>query len=177
MAPAHRRTIDLSQYPDLVVIYLGMRVHSFAGLKTLVGLWPQDFRRRCGQARWSLVARADHLLSVSLASGHASILARLPVPRNLVPLRAASPLVAKFLSDTGGAGFWHETYFIRGGFEAVYDDIPAPLGLTAFAPSVPAHGAMFSARKRLKVGGEPVLADPVPEQSGRDVQPNTSNRI
>ena len=41
MAPAHRRTIDLSQYPDLVVIYLGMRVHSFAGLKTLVGFGPK----------------------------------------------------------------------------------------------------------------------------------------
>jgi hypothetical protein len=32
-----------------------------------------------------------------------------------------------FLRDSGGTGFWHETYFIRGGFEAIYDDLPKPL--------------------------------------------------
>ena len=36
-----RRTVDLSAYPDLVVIYLGMRVNAFAGLKRLLGLGPQ----------------------------------------------------------------------------------------------------------------------------------------
>jgi fumigallin biosynthesis monooxygenase-like protein len=29
-----------------------------------------------------------------------------------------------FLRDSGGTGFWHETYLIGGGMEAVYDDIP-----------------------------------------------------
>ena len=29
-----RRTVDLSGYPDLVVIYLGMRVNRLMGLKT-----------------------------------------------------------------------------------------------------------------------------------------------
>lgn len=32
-----RRTVDLSEYPDLVVIYLGMRVNGLTGLKTLLG--------------------------------------------------------------------------------------------------------------------------------------------
>lgn len=36
-----RRTVDLSAYPDLVVIYLGMRVNAFAGLKTLAGFGPK----------------------------------------------------------------------------------------------------------------------------------------
>jgi hypothetical protein len=31
-----RRTVDLSQYPNLVVVYLGMRVNRFTGLKTLL---------------------------------------------------------------------------------------------------------------------------------------------
>jgi hypothetical protein len=35
------RTVDLTAYPDLVVIYLGMRVRTFAGIKTLLGLGPQ----------------------------------------------------------------------------------------------------------------------------------------
>jgi len=40
-APVERRTVDLSSYPDLVVIYLGMRVNTLAGLKTLIGFGPR----------------------------------------------------------------------------------------------------------------------------------------
>lgn len=36
-----RRTIDLSAYPDLVVIYLGMRVNRLAGLRTVLGFGPK----------------------------------------------------------------------------------------------------------------------------------------
>ena len=36
-----RRTVNLSAYPNLVVIYLGMRVNRLAGLKMLFGLGPQ----------------------------------------------------------------------------------------------------------------------------------------
>src|SRR4051794_9882899 len=32
-----RETVDLSDYPDLVVLYLGMRVNAFQGLATLLG--------------------------------------------------------------------------------------------------------------------------------------------
>ncbi len=31
-----RRTVDLSAYPNLVVIYLGMRVNRLSGLSTLI---------------------------------------------------------------------------------------------------------------------------------------------
>ena len=41
MARVDRRTVDLSAYPDLVVIYLGMRVNALSGLKRLLGLGPQ----------------------------------------------------------------------------------------------------------------------------------------
>ena len=40
-AKVDRRTVDLSGYPDLVVIYLGMRVNAIAGLKTLLGFGPK----------------------------------------------------------------------------------------------------------------------------------------
>jgi hypothetical protein len=36
-----RRTVDLSQFPELVVIYLGMRVNRITGLKTLFGFGPK----------------------------------------------------------------------------------------------------------------------------------------
>jgi hypothetical protein len=32
-----RQTVDLSAYPDLVVVYLGMRVNRLYGLRTLMG--------------------------------------------------------------------------------------------------------------------------------------------
>jgi hypothetical protein len=60
----------------------------------------------------------------------------------------------EFLRDSGGTGFWHETYFRRGGIEAVYVDMKSPTGLARFAPVEAARGAMFSARKRAGVAGE-----------------------
>ena len=36
-----RTTVDLSAYPDLVMILLGMRVNTAAGVKTLLGFGPQ----------------------------------------------------------------------------------------------------------------------------------------
>lgn len=37
----NRQTVDLSSYPNLVVIYLGMRVNRLTGLKTLLGFGPK----------------------------------------------------------------------------------------------------------------------------------------
>ena len=36
-----RQTVDLSKYPDLVVVYLGMRVNRIQGIKTLLGFGPR----------------------------------------------------------------------------------------------------------------------------------------
>jgi hypothetical protein len=41
MSNVSRKTVDLSQYPDLVVIYLGMRVNALTGMKTLLGFGPK----------------------------------------------------------------------------------------------------------------------------------------
>jgi hypothetical protein len=61
---------------------------------------------------------------------------------------SASQWWTKFLRDSGGTGFWHETYFMRGGMEAVYDDMVATTGFLAFAQAMPARGPLFSARTR-----------------------------
>ena len=37
----NRQTVDLTAYPDLVVIYLGMRVNAMTGIKTLIGFGPK----------------------------------------------------------------------------------------------------------------------------------------
>ena len=44
-----RATVDLSAYPDLVIIYLGMRVNALRGLLTIAGLGPQIMA--AGQAK------------------------------------------------------------------------------------------------------------------------------
>jgi hypothetical protein len=59
------------------------------------------------------------------------------------------------MRDSGGTGFWHEVYLMRGGMEGVYADLNLPpVGFQGFAPSLPAHGGMFSARQRLRLAGE-----------------------
>ena len=54
---------------------------------------------------------------------------------------------------------------MRGSMEAIYDDMPRPIGLALFAPVVPAHGPMFGARRRLRVPGEADLPPAVPEHA------------
>ena len=39
----NRQTVDLSGFPNLVVIYLGMRVNRLTGIKTLLGFGPRIF--------------------------------------------------------------------------------------------------------------------------------------
>jgi hypothetical protein len=71
----------------------------------------------------------------------------------------------RFLRDSGGTGFWHEAYFMRGGMEAVYDDMPGRLGFLSFAPAIPAKGGMFSARRRAGVTGDEQLVPAVSEEA------------
>jgi hypothetical protein len=68
-----------------------------------------------------------------------------------------------FLRDSGGTGFWNETYFAKGGMEAIYDDLSHPIGFMRFARVVPARGGLFSARKRLGLGGSPEAVEPIIE--------------
>ena len=39
--PVSRKTVDLSSFPDLVVIYLGMRARSLRGLLTVLRFGPR----------------------------------------------------------------------------------------------------------------------------------------
>ena len=49
----------------------------------------------------------------------------------------------------GGGGFWHETYRLRGGMEAIYLDMPG-LGFGRFAPPLAPDGPFLSARQRIE---------------------------
>ena len=159
----NRRTVDLSAYPDLVVIYLGMRVNAITGLKTLIGFGPRISK--------SVDAQPDGLLLhenflFSLFPAHAGMRQYWRDFDSLEQWTRSEPhrqWWQAFLRDSGGTGFWHEAYFIRGGMEAVYIDIEVPLGFSVFAPVVPARGGMFSARRRLNMSDEPKMAAPLSE--------------
>jgi hypothetical protein len=156
-----RRTVDLSDYPDLVVIYLGMRVNRLTGIKTLLGFGPKISA--------SVAVQPDGLLRhetifYSFFPMHLGMRQYWRDADSLLKWTRSDPhrqWWQSFLKDSGGSGFWHETYFRRGGIEAIYDDVPRPLGLMGFAPVVPARGPMFgaAARAERQFTGKPVLSE------------------
>jgi hypothetical protein len=157
----NRRTVDLSQYPNLVVVYLGMRVNRLAGLKTLFGFGPKIAA--------SVDAQPDGLLLhenflFSLFPPHAGMRQYWRDMESLLAWTRSEPhrhWWKAFLRDSGGTGFWHETYLLTGGMEAIYDDVAEPIGFMKFAPVVTARGPMFGAAARSHQAsvGEPVLSE------------------
>jgi hypothetical protein len=154
-ARVNRRTVDLSGYPDLVVIYLGMRVNAFAGLRTLVGFGPQIAKSVEAQPE-GLLLHENFLFS--LLPPHVGMRQYWRDFESLESWARSEPHRAwwqRFLQDSGGTGFWHEAYFISGHMEAVYDDMVKDTGFLRFAPVHLAKGSMFTARGRAKRAGEP----------------------
>jgi hypothetical protein len=158
-----RQSVDLAAYPNLVVIYLGMRANTLRGFRTLVGFGPR--------IKKSVDANPEGLLL------HENLVYTFFPPhvgmrqywRDFESLErwARTGVHAQwwksFLEDRGGAGFWHETYFRGGQIESVYIDMPA-VGLSQFAPLEEARGSMFSARRRLGLTEVTDLESPIPEE-------------
>jgi hypothetical protein len=127
--PPTRRSVDLSGYPDLVVVYLGYRANAPRGLLTimllqeffLLGPFHVGFRQY-----WTDFA---HLKTFTVTGQHATWWASMG-------------------KDTKGGGFWHETYCKSGGIEALYIDMP-PLGLGRFAPELDPVGPFMTSAQRL----------------------------
>ena len=160
----NRQTVDLSQYPNLVVVYLGMRVNRLTGLKTLFGFGPQISN--------SVAAKPDGLLLhenflFSFFPVHAGMRQYWRDMESLLAWTRSEPhrlWWRNFLRDSGGTGFWHETYLMRGGMEAIYDDVAKPIGFMRFAPVKVARGPMFGAAHRAAT-----LHDVEPVVSERDL--------
>jgi hypothetical protein len=156
---AQRETVDLSEHPDLVVIYLGMKVHKLRGVKTVLRLGPQIEK--------SVAAKPPGLLlheRVFFSPRHVGMRQYWHDFESLEAWTRELPHQAwwrDFLRDPSGTGFWHELYSLQGGMEAMFIDMPA-LGMGACLPRHPARGSMFSARRRLRRTGdvpEPVVAE------------------
>lgn len=143
-----RRTVDLSQYPDLVVIYLGMHVNRLTGLKTLLGFGPKISASVGAQPEGLLV---HEFFILSMFPPHLGMRQYWRDMDSLMAWSRSEPhreWWKAFLRNSGGTGFWHETYLMKGGMEAIYDDVPKPIGFLRFAPAVQARGPMFTAAHR-----------------------------
>jgi fumigallin biosynthesis monooxygenase-like protein len=157
----NRRTVDLSQYPGLVVIYLGMRVNRTTGLKTLLGFGPKISASVDAQPEGLLVHEP---IFYSMFPPHVGMRQYWRDIESLLAWTRSDPhreWWKAFLKDSGGTGFWHETYLMQGGMEAIYDDVAQPIGFLRFAPAVQARGAMFGAASRAhgQYAAAPVLTE------------------
>lgn len=158
-----RRTVDLSQYPDLVVLYLGMRVNALRGIRTLLGFGPKI--AAVGRAMPDGLLAHDNII-YSLVPPHLGMRQYWRDFDSLETWARSEPhreWWRGFLRDSKGTGFWHEAYFMRGGMEAVYVDVPEIFGLRKFAAEVPAKGPMFSSRQRAGRDGAATSPSVVPE--------------
>jgi hypothetical protein len=163
MARVDRRTVDLSAYPDLIVIYLGLRVNALTGIKKALGLGPQ-IAKSVADKPDGLLLHEDLLFS--FFPPHVGMRQYWRDFESMERWTRSAPhrqWWKDFLRESGGTGFWHETYSIRGGIEAIYDDMPTPFGLMKFAPLSTARGSVFSSRQRLARTGSESSPAPTPE--------------
>jgi hypothetical protein len=116
----NRQTVDLSTFPHLIVIYLGMRVNFLTGIKTLLGFGPKISQ--------SVTDKPDGLLLheniiYSIWPLHMGMRQYWRDFDSLEAWARSEPHRVwwqTYLKNTRGTGFWHETYFLEGGMEAVY---------------------------------------------------------
>ncbi len=162
MARLQRQTVDVTKYPELVIIYLGMKVNNLRGVGTVMKFGPQISR--------SVEQKPDGLLLhenfvFSLWPLHVGMRQYWRDFSSLEAWTRALPHQAwwkEYLKDPAGTGFWHEAYSATGHIEAIYDNMDTRPGLSAFADLKPARGPMFGARSRLGLAGQ-APQSPLPE--------------
>jgi Domain of unknown function (DUF4188) len=157
-----RVTVNLDEYPDLVIIYLGMRARSLRGLRTLAGFGPK-IRKAVADGPDGLLLHENLLFSlIPLHSGMRQYWRDFDSLERWARSVPHSEWWQRFLRDRGGTGFWHETYFRGGQLESVYIDMPR-IGLARVGSIEAAKGSMFSARRRLGITSSSSIEPPIPE--------------
>lgn len=146
-AHSPRQSVDLSAYPDLVVVYLGFRVTRLRGVLALLGLG-RGIDRAVRAAPDGLLAHEPVYFGLT----HIGMRQYWRDMASLERFTRSEPHKSwwrDFLKDSRGAGFRHETYTRAGGMEAIYIDMPTPIGFGRFAPARAPQGPFMTARQRL----------------------------
>lgn len=160
-----RQTVELSNYPELVVIYLGMRVNAWTGLKTLLGFGPK-ISKSVADHPDGLLLHENMIFSIfPLHFGMRQYWRDFEALESWVRSDPHRQWWKEFLGNSKGTGFWHEAYFMEGGMEAVYLNMVKKTGFLCFAPALEARNSMFSARQRIHKADNPSKKEaPVSEQ-------------
>jgi hypothetical protein len=152
-APIIRQSVDLSAYPDLVMIMLGFRVKGWRGLFAL---------RRIGMGLNAVAQDKPRGLlahdGIMFGLTHVGIRQYWQDMETLEAFTRSEPHAdwwRRIRELSAGAGFWHETYHARGGVEALYVAMPGPVGLQQFAPARQPVGPFMSARARIQGSAVP----------------------
>lgn len=143
-----RKTVDLSQYPDMVMVILGFRAKGWRALAALfrLGKGFADIRRNPPDG---LLGEEPCLFGWNHI-GFRQYWRDLDSLERFTRSAPHSLWWRDFLKDSQGAGFWHEAYSAKGGIEAIYIGMPERIGLAAFAPVRNPIGPFMKARDRLR---------------------------
>lgn len=144
----HRRfTVSLKDYPDLVMVVLGLEIRNPRALLSMPLI---------GRGLGLIAATApDGLLHHQAQRYGWRHLGFRQYWRDFDSLERFTRSVPHaewwrhFMARYRGCGFWHETYRMRGGIEAIYVDMSEAPGLASFAPPCEATGPLKTSRMRL----------------------------
>jgi len=143
-----RRTVDLSPYPDLVMILLGFRLRSLRAVPTFFRLG-RGFAEIARHPPEGLLASDNFLFGWN----HLGIRQYWRDMETLSRFTRTSPHAGwwgRYATNFGGAGFWHEVYCARGGVEALYLGMPETgFGLGRFARAARPEGPLKSSAGRI----------------------------
>ncbi len=153
-APVNRQSVDLSTYPDLVMIMLGFKVKGWRGLLAARRIGPR-LNQIARDRPEGLLAHEGMMFSLT----HFGFRQYWRDLDTLERFTRGEPHAAWWRNVrelSAGAGFWHETYHARGGVEALYVAMPGPVGLQHFASERRPVGPFMSARARVQGGAAAV---------------------
>ena len=143
-----RRSVDLSGYPDLIVVYLGYRASNLRALRKLVGM-ARGLRQVKRHKPDGLLSHEDMWFGF-MHPGFRQYWRDFESLEAFTRASMHKGWWSDFARDPQG-GIWHETYRLRGGMEAIYSGVPA-MGLASFAPERAPEGSFMRARERITVG-------------------------
>ncbi len=112
MARTQRNTVDLSSYPDLVVIYLGMKVRTWRGLRTLISFGRKISAAVDPKPQGLLLHEAILYSLVPIHTGMRQYWRDFQSLESWARSLPHQEWWKDFWQDSGGTGFWHETYFM-----------------------------------------------------------------
>ena len=130
-----RRTVDLSQFPELVVIYLGMRVNRYDRTENACLDSAQRSRPRSRRSLTACLLHENMIYSLFPAHvGMRQYWRDMDSLTRVVALRPASRMVEELSARLGWHRLLARDVSDAGGIEAIYDDLPQPIGMMNFAP-------------------------------------------